>query len=757
MRTTLSSLLLGVAVASCSSPQPVQYDYPFQNPELAPMERAADLVSRLTLEEKANQMVNEADAIERLGVPCYKWWSEAGHGVARSGNATIFPQNIGLAATFDEELINRMTSAIADEARMLYNAAREYGNEGKYTGLSFYSPSINIYRDPRWGRGQETFGEDPNLTGRLGAAYIKGLQGDHPTYLKVAACAKHFAAHSGPEEIKFGFGAVVDWQNLYETYLPAFKDAVQEGHVESVMGAYSKLNGEPGAASKTLMSDILRDDWGFTGYVTSDCGAIGRLVSNTQANSTTYGTESHSIAKTLPEAVALAIEYGLNLECGDIFRANIPLAVKRGYLAESLLDQRLTELMASRFRLGLFDDPELNPYNNVAADVVNSQKHQDIAYDAAVKSLVLLENKSNTLPLNSDVNYVYVTGPLGNSSDALIGNYYGASDKMVTFYEGIAGRMPLGMSTQYRPGVMLTERGYNDWTVQEAPEADVIVACVGLTNMLEGEGTDAIASQTHGDMFDLELPAAQMDFIRRLRASIDKQNQRRGGKGSKLVVVVASGTPLILTELREAADALIYAWYPGQAGGYALADLLFGRVSPSGRTPMTFVKSLEQLPPFIEYDMSKGVGRTYKYMKDEPLYPFGYGLSYTTFSYSTPTAPQSITAGEVATIEVEITNTGTMAADEVVQLYVSTEGAGEGYLPIRRLADFKRVSLAPHETRRVELRVAPEFTSSLEGERQRVVKSGIVRFSVGGGQPCEMTRAYMEGQYRIEGEATLEL
>ncbi len=745
-KRALFSLILAMGALSANAEL-----LPYQDATLSPEERAADLVSHMTLQEKASQMVNMADAIPRLGVPSYRWWGECGHGVARSGNATMFPQNIGLGATFDDELIERMTSAIGDEARMLYNESQKYGNEGKYTTLSFYSPSINIYRDPRWGRGQETFGEDPYLTSRLGVAYIKGLQGDDPRYIKAAACAKHFAAHSGPEEIKFGFGAEVEWEDLFETYLPAFKAAVQKGNVESVMGAYSKMNGEPGAASKFLLTETLRDRWGFTGYTTSDCGAIFKLVS-TGNSEDTNGAGSHKIAKTMPEACALALETGLNLECGGAFKGNIPKAVNQGLLSEKLLDQRLTELMASRFRLGLFDDQSKVSYNYVTPDIVNSQKHIDLAYETALKSLVLLENKNNLLPLGREHNYVYVTGPLAHSCDALIGNYYGASDKMTTFYEGISGRMPLGMSTQYRPGVLINHQGYNDWTVKEAPEADVVVACIGLTNMFEGEGTDAIASQTKGDMFDLEIPEAQLEFVKTIRKNIDAPKSKN--KNCKLVVVVASGTPLILTELREVADAIIYAWYPGQAGGYALADVLFGKVSPSGRTPMTFVKSLKQLPPFINYEMT---GRTYKYMTEEPLYPFGYGLSYATFDYANLSAPTSIKAGESAKIVVEVKNTSKVDADEIVQLYVSTEGAGVGKTPLRRLADYKRVPLKAGESKYVTLEVEPESISVLKGKQQRFVESGVVKFSVGGGQPIAKTPSFVEGSFTVKGKKSLAL
>ncbi len=364
---------------------------------------------------------------------------------------------------------------------------------------------------------------------------------------------------------------------------------------------------------------------------------------------------------------------------------------------------------------------------------------------------MLLENKNDLLPLGKDVNYVYVTGPLAHSCDALIGNYYGASDKMTTFYEGISGRMPLGMSTQYRPGVLIDSKGYNDWTVREAPEADVVVACVGLTNMFEGEGTDAIASQTKGDMYDLQLPEAQLEFVKTIRKNIDAGSRN---KHCKLIVVVASGTPLILTELSEIADALIYAWYPGQAGGYALADVLFGNASPSGRTPMTFVKSLEQLPDFVNYEMT---GRTYKYMTEEPLYPFGYGLSYATFEYSNLAVQKSAKAGDTIPVSVEVKNTSKVNADEIVQLYVSIEGAGEGKTPLRRLTDYQRIALNAGESRVVTLNIDPVSISKLKGDQKRVIESGTVTFSIGGGQPIAKTAAYVEGSIKVSGKRYLDL
>ncbi len=739
IRNLTKGLTIAVLLAASGSLSAQQL-LPYQNEDLSPMQRAADLVSRMTLEEKATQMVNEAVAIPRLGVPSYMWWNECLHGVARSGKATIFPQSMGMAATFDADLVYRMTDAISDEARSLYLQAERRGNRGKYTGLTFYSPNINIYRDPRWGRGQETFGEDPYLTARLGVAYVQGLQGSDSKYLKTAACAKHFAAHSGPEALRHGFNVVASWRDMNETYLPAFKALVQDAHVESVMAAYSRANGEVCAASKTLLVDILKEQWGFEGYITSDCGALWNFI------------KDHKVCSTTEQAAAMALNAGLNLECGQLYVKNIPKAVEQGLVSEARVDSLLTTLMATRFKLGLFDDARKVPHNYVSDAMADTKEHTDLAYETALKSMVLLENKGGVLPFKNDINYLYVTGPFANNPDALIGNYYGANDKMITFYEGIAGRMPKGLSIQYRQGVMPTDYGYNDWTVKEAPEADVVVACVGLTNLLEGEGTDAIASETKGDMLECVLPEAQMRFLRTLRQNIDAANKKQQ-TSKKLVVVVASGTPLILTEVSELSDALIYAWYPGQAGGYALADILFGRVSPSARTPITFVKSLEQLPDFQEYAME---GRTYKYLREEPLYPFGYGLSYTTFAYSDVTCDKTVAAGEPLQVSVKVANRGTVTADEVVQLYVSKE-TPLATDPIRRLANFTRITLRPNEERIVTLTIAPEAISTLTDDEKRMVLGGEYRLSIGGGQPVAKTASYAEQNFTVKGKKEIEL
>lgn len=736
----INKLFLALAFSAGSLTAIAQEILPYQNTQLSPMERAADLVSRMTLEEKASQMVNEACAIPRLGVPSYMWWNECLHGVARSGKASIFPQSMGMAASFDTDLVYRMTDAISDEARYLYLQAYYRGNTGKYTGLTFYSPNINIYRDPRWGRGQETFGEDPYLTSRIGVAYVEGLQGDDDKYLKTTACAKHYAAHSGPEALRHGFNVIASWRDMNETYLPAFKALVREAKVECVMAAYSRTNDEVCAASPTLLNDILRERWGFDGYVTSDCGALWNFIND------------HKICNSTVEVAAMAVNNGLNLECGGLYTNNIPKAVAQGLIRESQVDSLLTKLMSVRFKLGLFDEITDVKYNYQPSNIVDSPKHTALAYETAVKSMVLLENKENTLPLKNDIHYVYVTGPFGNNPDALIGNYYGANDKMTTFYEGISANMPSGMSIQYRQGVMPTHSGYNDWTVKEAPEADIIVACMGLTNLLEGEGTDAIASETKGDMIDNSLPEAQMVFLRTLRENIDAANKKQG-TDKKLVVVVASGTPLIMTEVSELSDALIYAWYPGQAGGYALADILFGKVSPSAKTPITFIKNIEQLPPFEDYSMK---GRTYKYMTEEPLYPFGYGLSYTTFNYSDMRCGKSIKAGEELTVSVMVENTGKMTADEIVQLYVSTDKAGVD-APIRRLAAFSRVTLKPNEKKEVTMIVTPDMMSTLTDSQKRVVEKGVLTISVGGGQPVKTTASYVQANCKITGTKEIEL
>ncbi len=721
--TLTSGLSLFAMATMISLPAMAQEELPgYKNLDLSFEERTADLVSRMTLEEKAAQMVNAASEIERLDVPHYDWWSECLHGLARAGKATVFPQSIGLGATFDDELIFEMADAISDEARAFYNEAIKRDNRGIYTGLTFYSPNVNIFRDPRWGRGQETYGEDPFLTSRLGVAFVKGLQGDDEKYLKTAACAKHYAVHSGPEKYRHEFDAVVSNRDLYSTYLPAFKALVTEGNVESVMGAYNRVNGEVCCGSKTLLIDILRKDWGFDGYVTSDCGAVADFYYN------------HKIVPTMTEAAALAIENGLNLNCGSVYSKELVNAVKQGLITEKQIDELLIPLMLTRFKLGLFDPAEMNPYNKVSADIVDSKKHKDLAYDAALKSMVLLENKNNVLPINGDkLRQLFVTGPNASNTDALIGNYFGVNDKMTTFLEGIVNRTPAGVSVQYKQGVMIDKPNVNpiDWASGNVRDADVTIACVGLTWLLEGEEGEAIASTQKGDMYDNSIPQCQIDYLKKLRET---------DPSKPLVVVVTGGCPVQLNEIRELADALIMAWYPGEAGGYALADILYGNANPSGRLPLTFVESVDDLPDFENYDME---GRTYRYMTEhKPLYPFGYGLSYTSFDFSDIECEKSIKKGaETVEVSVKVTNTGERDGEEVVQLYV-TDNEASVPVAVRQLGAMDRVALKAGESKIVKLNVPIDMFTIITDKDTREVEKGDFTISVGGGQPVAMTEDF---------------
>ncbi|MFI3248537.1 MAG: glycoside hydrolase family 3 N-terminal domain-containing protein [Rikenellaceae bacterium] len=730
-------LNLLLATLLCSSTLAVSAQSALDNQEKSFEERTRLLISEMTLEEKISQMSHDAAAIPRLDVPKYNWWNECLHGLARAGKATVFPQSMGLAATFDDDLIFRMASAISDEARAFYNNAHKRDNRGIYTGLTFYSPNVNIYRDPRWGRGQETYGEDPYLTSRMGVAFVKGLQGDDPNYLKAAACAKHYAVHSGPEKYRHEFNAVANFRDMNETYLPAFKALVQEAEVKSVMGAYNRTNGEACCASPTLLIDILKERWGFEGYLTSDCWALVDIYS------------AHKLCDTAEEAAAMAIENGMNLNCGSVYGAALKNAVDQGLVSEKQIDELLLPLLQTRFELGLFDDDADVPFSDIDVDVVDSKEHKDLAYEAALKSLVLLENKDNLLPLREDINYIYLTGPNANNADALIGNYFGVSDRLTTILEGFTSRAQPGVSIQYKQGVMIDKPNTNpiDWATGEGSAADVVVACVGLTWLIEGEEGEAIASSQGGDMYDNSIPESQMEYLRTTRKVLDKASK-------PLVVVVTGGCPVQLNEIRELADALIFAWYPGEAGGYAIADVILGNENPSGRTPITFVESVDHLPPFEDYSME---GRTYKYMREhKPLYPFGYGLSYSTFEYADLKLAKKIKAGENQCVEVTVTNTSDRDGEEVVQLYITDLEASVA-VPVRQLAAIQRVALKAGESKVVSLTIAPEKMSLITDKDTRQIESGEFSISVGGGQPVEQTASYLETTFTVGGNKTLEL
>lgn len=673
--------------------------------------RVNDLIGRMSLEEKVQQMMNATPAIPRLNIPAYDWWNESLHGVARSGVATVFPQAIGLGATFDEDLIFRISSAISDEARAMYNAAMEKDYHKRYGGLTFWTPNINIFRDPRWGRGQETYGEDPFLTSRLGTAFVKGLQGNDPVYLKAAACAKHYAVHSGPERLRHEFDAISSAKDLHETYLPAFKALVDAG-VEAVMCAYNRTNGEPCCSSNTLLTDILRNQWGFKGHIVSDCGAVADLYTG------------HKVVGTEAEAAALAVKAGVGLDCGTEYRALLD-AVKQGLITEAEIDRELAVLLRTRFRLGMFDPKGRNPYDRITPDVIDSEAHRQLAREAALKSIVLLKN-DGVLPLRNDLANYFMTGPNAASVEALIGNYYGVNPEMVTIMEGIAAAIEPGSQLQYRHGILLDRPNANpiDWTTGNTKISDANFVVLGITGLLEGEEGAAIASPHFGDRLDYNLPQNQIDFLRKICTDNDRP----------VIAIVTGGSPMNLAEVHELADAVLLVWYPGEEGGNAVADVIFGKASPSGRLPITFPKSFDQLPAYDDYNME---GRTYRYMKEEPLYPFGFGLSYSTFEYSNATLSQDVIrrrSKESITIKATVTNTGKHAAEEVAQLYITDE-ASRYRVPLFTLSGIKRVRLEPGQSAEVEFEITPDMLAIVTDSGEKVLEPGQFTISVAGSLP----------------------
>ena len=678
-------LFIGCDSSNRSSEQ-TAYAYPWYNPEIAFEDRMQMLIDEMTIEEKISQLTHDAAAIERLGVPEYNWWSEALHGVARSGRATVFPQPIGLAATFDRDLIYRIFNAVSDEARAKYEVAQAIGNRGQYAGLTFWTPTINIFRDPRWGRGMETYGEDPYLTSQLGIQCVLGLQGNHPTYLKTGACAKHYAVHSGPEALRHEFDAVTTMKDLHETYLPAFKALVTEANVESVMGAYNRVNGEPACASDMLLQDILLNDWGFKGHILSDCGAISDFHTG------------HMLTGDAAESAALALNMGVSLNCGNSFRA-LGEALERGLVTESTIDERLATLFITRFELGLFDPPEMNPYKQLDEEVINSEEHAQLAYEAAASSIVLLKN-NGILPLNPDMKKLYVTGPQANNGTVLLGNYYGMSKKLVNILEGITSRVSAGTTLDYRMGVLEYQENVNtvDWVTGGAREAEATIAVLGISQLMEGEEGESLASPTKGDRIDLNLPANQLDYLKRMK----KDNEK------PIIVVLTGGSPITMPEVEELADAIVWVWYPGQEGGNAVADVIFGNRVPAGKLPITFPVSDSQLPDYEDYSMK---GRTYRYMTGKPLYPFGYGLSYTQFRFtSLQLDREEIAADETVTVTVEVENVGDFDGAEVVQLYITVPDPG-GNQPLWSLKDFQRIEVPRGGSIQVTFEVEPEALS----------------------------------------------
>ena len=678
--------------------------------------RAQELVAQMTLEEKVSQTLYNAPAIERLGIPAYNWWNEALHGVARAGTATVFPQAIGVAATFDEDLAGAMAEVIAEEGRAKYNAQKKAGDRDIYKGLTFWAPNVNIFRDPRWGRGQETYGEDPYLTSRLGVRFVEGLQGDDPDYMKTAACAKHFAVHSGPESLRHSFDAKASKQDMYETYLPAFKACVQEAKVEAVMGAYNRTNGEPCCGSKTLLQDILRDEWGFEGHVVSDCWAVMDFH------------ENHKITKSEKESAAMAMNNGCDLNCGCAFRS-LRDAVKGGYVEESRLDEAVTRLMETRLKLGMFEEEGTVPFDRISYDRVDTPQNRALNLKIAEKSLVLLKNENNLLPLDLEkIGAIGVIGPNAASRKALVGNYEGTASRYVTVLEGIQDYVGDRARVFYSEGCPLhrdktsglTAAGARLSEVKAVCEAsDVVVAVMGLDADIEGEQGDAGNEFASGDKPDLNFPGLQPEVLRIAAES-----------GKPVILVSLTGSAMAFAWEDAHIPAILQAWYPGAQGGHAVARVLFGESCPEGKLPVTFYRTMEELPEFTDYSMK---GRTYRYMQQDALYPFGYGLSYTRFELGEAKALQeNIEAGGCVQLDVSIQNTGAMAGGQTVQVYVKALREGT---PNPQLTGLKKVFLKPGEETRVTIFLPDTAFALYDEEGRRMLEAGEYAVFVGMQQP----------------------
>ncbi len=859
----LSNSELAAQSSSNTSGSTASARSPYLDPDLPLEQRVNDLVSRMTLEEKVSQMQDVAPAIPRLGIPAYNWWNEGLHGVARAGNATVFPQAIGLAATWDTDLVHRVADVISTEARGKYNDAIQHGNTGRYFGLTFWSPNINIFRDPRWGRGQETYGEDPFLTSRIGVAFVTGLQGDDPNYLKTVSTPKHFAVHSGPEVLRHRFDVPVSLHDLADTYTPAFRAAVVEARADSVMCAYNSVRGEPACANH-LLFETLRNKWHFSGYVVSDCWAISDIH------------QGHGFVLTLEQAAALSVKAGTDLSCGPEFAA-LPFAVENRLLSPGDIDLAVKRLFEARFRLGMFDPPERVPWTKLTIADNDTPAHRQLALEAARKSIVLLKNERNTLPLKSSVRTIAVIGPNADSLPVLLGNYNGTPSSYTTILDGIRKRFrnakiisavgaPItetsaivvpaeylrtggansqpGLSAEYfanttlagvpahkrvdstvnfewnsvspAPGLptgnysvrwtgeLLTpvdgdyrigastdggSRMYldgkkiiDDWNphgtrtmttlvhlqaghpysvrmeythtwwestarllwlppnlaqeaVSAARKADVVLAVVGITPQLEGEESDSSDPGFFGgDRLDLNLPRPQQELLESLSAA-----------GKPLIVVLTNGSALAVNWAQEHAAAILEAWYPGEEGGTAVADVLSGDFNPAGRLPVTFYKSVAQLPPFGSYSMS---GRTYRYFIEQPLYPFGYGLSFSSFNYSDAKAsPDQAAPGVAVTVSVRVTNSSSLPGEEAVQLYLSHPGI-EG-APIRSLAGFRRIHLDPSASQTLDFPLRDRDLSIVDENGVRRLVPGPVDVWIGGGQPV-----VGPGQQQTHGAST---
>lgn len=661
----------------------------YMNAALPLETRVQDLLGRMTLEEKASQVNNASPAIERLNIPAYNWWNEALHGVARAGLATSFPQPIALAATFNNDAIYKMGVMISDEARAKYNRFQHEGKYGLYEGLTFYSPNINIFRDPRWGRGHETYGEDPYLTGTMGVAFVRGMQGDDPGYFKTICTAKHYAVHSGPEPTRHEFNAVPSKKDLWETYLPAFKMLAQQGKVYSFMCAYNRLYGEPCCSDPFLLTEILRKKWGFQGFVATDCGAVYDMYM------------FHHTARDTVDGMAKAIRAGVDNHCMGYSGAVIP-AIKQGFLKEAELDTAVARLLRARFKLGMFDAASLNPYASIPYDVVNNKLHREYALELAKQSIVLLKNthlpgqENNILPLSKKIKTVAVIGPNADDAELPLGNYNGEPAHVITLLEGIKNVLGEKVRIQYQKGCNLVDtNNYNrrrdfEPAVKAARDADVVIFAGGISPRLEGEALQvSVDGFNGGDKTDLDLPAVQRALLKELKRT-----------GKPVVLVLMNGSALSISRENENIDGIIEGWYGGEAAGQAIAEVLFGDYNPAGRLPISFYKTINDIPAFDDYTMK---GKTYRYCSKPVLYPFGYGLSYTKFSYSNLKLSSAVLNDKIE-VTATVKNSGDMDGDEVVQLYIHQQGQDA----IKELKGYQRVHLKKGESKQLVFLLKPE-------------------------------------------------
>ena len=673
--------------------------------------KAEKLISEMTIEEKASQMVHSSRPIQRLNIEKYNWWNEALHGVARSAKATVFPQAIAMAATFDTILIKNVGEAISDEARAIHNIFRQKNMKNEYTGLTFWSPNINIFRDPRWGRGHETYGEDPYLTSVIGRAFVKGMQGNDKKYLKVAACAKHFAVHSGPENERHSFNAQVSKKDLYETYLPAFKSLV-DVNVDAIMCAYNRTNNNPCCGSNELIENILRESWNFKGHVVSDCGAIFDINNN------------HSFTNSDLESVAYAVKGGVDLNCGSMYNL-IPDAIKAELLSEKDVDKSLKRLLMTRLKLGTIGNVDDNPYSNIQPDIINSKKHKNLAKEVAVKSIVLLKNKNNLLPLKKEINTLFITGPNAANTNTLLGNYHGLSSEIVTPLEGIVGQISKGTMVRYKMGVGINDQQTNrtEWSASLAGSSDATIAIMGISALMEGEEGAAISSNANGDRSGIDLPNTQINYIKTLR-------NKAGSK--PIILVLNSGSALNLSEVEPYVDAIIYAWYLGEQGGNAIAEIIFGDSNPSGKLPFTIPRSTDQLPDYKDYSMKN---RTYRYIQYIPMYPFGFGLSYSQIKFSDLNFSDDIfKIGNSMTVSLQVENISDKYTEEVIQMYI-TQPYSNYINPKFSLKQFKRIFLGPREKKNITFLLTSQMLESFDVHGNSKLQTGTYKITIGNSSP----------------------